>query len=193
MQWVQMASKGIATLGEGIVQKDNARTEREVEDQNARNLDDQASQLGQAGARDEERSRREYRQFAGMQFGALSEGSLGLEGSALDVARDSESQAFLDALNIRYDAGERVREVRYEARQARSRSALAREMEKRARYKILFESTGVIGNTDKFSGISGKGAGGGGGMSLGGFGGAKKRSSGGTGPWATRAVAAGGG
>lgn len=157
MQWVGMISKGVGTLGEGIVQKGNASTDRQVEDQNARNLDDLASQISQAGARDEEKARREYRQFAGMQFASIAESGLGNEGSALDVARDSEAQAYLDDLNIRHDAGSRVREVRYEAAQARSRSALARAMEKRAKYKIWAESTGVIGNTDKFIGISGKG------------------------------------
>jgi hypothetical protein len=151
-----MASKGIGSFTEGSVQSGNAANDARAEEENAKNLLTQASQIGQKGAADEDQARREYRSFAGDQFASISESNLGTGGSALDVARDSESKAYLDALNIRHDAGAQAQEVRYGAEQAHMRSALARQMEKRAKTKMWLEATGVLGNTDKFAGISGK-------------------------------------
>ncbi len=155
MQIVQIASKGIGSFAEGSVQAGNARNDRIVEEANAKNLLSMASQIGQAGARDEEQARREYRQGAGTQFASIAESNLGTDGSALDIARDSEGQAMLDALNIRHDAGEQRRVVTHAANQAHYRSRLAAQMEKRGKYKMLLEATGVLGNTDKFAGLSG--------------------------------------
>lgn len=156
MAWLQIAAKGATSFMEGSVQEGNAGADARAEESNVKNLMSLASQIGQAGAAEEDAARREYRSFAGSQFASISESNLGTDGSALDVARDSESAAFLDQLNIRHDAGEQRREVRYGAEQAHARSVLARKMQSRAKTKMWLEATGVLGNTDKFPGISGK-------------------------------------
>jgi hypothetical protein len=156
MQWIQIASKGIGAFTEGSVQSGNAANDARAEDENAKNLMTLASQIGQKGAADEDQARREYRSFAGDQLASISESNLGTDGSALDVARDSESKAYLDALNIRHEAGEQARVVRYGAEQAHMRSKLAREFQKRAKYKMFLEGTGILGSTDKFAGLRGR-------------------------------------
>src|SRR5688500_926033 len=121
MAWMGAAIAGGGKMGAGftdsIAQSSNSAHERRVEKFNEDSYRYLESQTAQKGARDEEAARREYRYFAGEQAAAIAEGGGGLEGSALDVFRDSERNAFLDALNIRHDASERAREYRYEAQQ----------------------------------------------------------------------------
>jgi hypothetical protein len=150
ISWGLIIGGGARALGsimEGNSQAGQYKAEAAFEKQNALNLTAQAQQIGAAGARDEEAARREYRAFAGGQAATISESNLGMEGSALDIVRDSETAANLDALNIRHDAGERAREARYGAAQARSRSSLARQMAGRARLGGYIGAAGQIAGT----------------------------------------------
>lgn len=127
---------------------------------NATILADQARQVGAEGARREESARRAYSQVAGEQSAAFSESGLGTDGSALDFIRDSETQANLDALNIRYDAQSEARSLRYGSRVARMQSSVARQMARRAK---LAGYVGAIGAMAEI-GSGGGGGGGGGGL-----------------------------
>lgn len=144
-------AKALGSIMEGNAQAGQYKAEAAFERQNALNLAAQAQQIGSAGARDEEAARREYRSFAGDQAATIAESNLGMEGSALDIVRDSETAANLDALNIRHDAGERAREARYGAAQARSRSSLARQMAGRARLGGYLGAVGAAART--YSGL----------------------------------------
>lgn len=159
MAWMGAAIAGGGKMGAGftdaIAQSSNSAQERRVEKHNEANYRNLESQAYQKGARDEEAARREYRYFAGEQAAAMAESGGGGEGSALDVFRDSERNAFLDALNIRHDAGETAREFRYEAQQAHLRSELAKRMQKRAKTRLWIQASGIVGSTGKFPGLTG--------------------------------------
>ena len=105
ISWGLIIGGGARALGsimEGNSQAGQYKAEAAFEKQNALNLTAQAQQIGAAGARDEEAARREYRAFAGGQAATISESNLGMEGSALDIVRDSETAANLDALLARH-------------------------------------------------------------------------------------------
>ncbi len=134
--WLAAAGAAVKFIG-GIADANNQagqlKAESAAEKQNAINLTAESQAVGASGARREEQARREYRSFAGEQFASISESNLGTDGSALDVARDSEAQGYLDALNIRYAAQEESRSIRNSARQATYRSKIASSMAKRAK------------------------------------------------------------
>jgi hypothetical protein len=159
MAWMGAAIAGGGKMGSGfteaIAQSSNSAQERRVEQHNETNYRNLESQAYQKGARDEEAARREYRLFAGEQAAAQAENGFEAGGSALDVFMQSERNAFLDALNIRYDAGERAREFRYEAQQAHLRSELAKRMQKRAKTRLWIQASGIVGSTGKFPGLTG--------------------------------------
>ena len=119
------------------------KTDSAAEAENARRLDMQAGSAFQAGARNEEQSRREFRDFAGAQAASIGEGGLSSTGSLLDIVRQSEARANLDALNIRQRGVAEGQAFQTEAGNARMRSSLARTMASRAR---LAGNIATIGN-----------------------------------------------
>ena len=60
----------------------------------------------------EEAKRRSSREFFGRQRAAIAQSGLGVGGSVLDVVADSELNAELDALNIRYEGATRATSLR---------------------------------------------------------------------------------
>jgi hypothetical protein len=159
MAWAGAAIAGGGKMGAGftdsIAQVSNSAQERRVEKANEEMYRNLESQAYQKGARDEDAARRDYRLLAGDQAAAIAEGGGGFEGSSVDVFVESERNAFLDALNIRYDAGEHAREYRYEAQAAHLRSELAKKMQKRAKTRFWIQASGLVGSTGKFPGLTG--------------------------------------
>ena len=141
-----MVGGGAKVLG-GIMQTNSQvgqlKTESAAEAENARRLGLQAGVAYGAGARNEEQFRREYRDFAGEQAAAIGEGSLSSTGSILDIVRQSEARANLDALKVRQRGVAEGQQLENEAGNARMRSSLARTMAKRAR---IAGTIGTIGD-----------------------------------------------
>lgn len=138
---------GLMALGDIMdanAQSGSLKAQGLMEQQNERMLYRRADQIGSEGARNEEALRRDYRRFAGTQAGAISESGLTNDGSALDIVRDSETQANMDALNIRYRATSEAQATRYEAQQAGMRSSLARQMAKRVRVSGYLRAVGRV-------------------------------------------------
>lgn len=132
--WLAIGSGGLKALGS--ISDMNAEVgglmgQSRAEAQNARVLDGRAQQVGQETARNEEQMRRQYRDFAGSNAAAIAESGIANGGSALDVVRDSETRAELDALKLRYQGTEEAKNLRYQAGGARMRSQMARDLAKR--------------------------------------------------------------
>jgi diaminopimelate epimerase len=119
------------------------KAQQKAEAENARALGLQADQAGAVTARNEEQQRREFRDYAGSAAAAAGEGALSYSGSLLDVYRQSEQRAELDALKIRHEGTSRSQSIRQEGRLAGMRSSLARQMAKRAR---VAGTIGMIGD-----------------------------------------------
>jgi hypothetical protein len=138
---------GVSKVLGGIMQTNSEvgqyKTQSAVEAENARRLQMQSEQAFSLGARNEETERRNFRDFAGSQIASIGEGGLASTGSVLDVVRDSEARANLDALKVRYEGVTRGQGLADESRQAKMRSSLARTMAKRAR---LAGTIGTIGD-----------------------------------------------
>jgi hypothetical protein len=138
---------GAKVLG-GIMQTNSQvgqlKTESAAEAENARRLGLQAGVAYGTGARNEEQFRREYRDFAGTQAAAIGEGSLSSTGSILDIVRQSEARANLDALKVRQRGVAEGQQLENEAGNARMRSSLARTMAKRARIAGTIGTVGDI-------------------------------------------------
>jgi hypothetical protein len=141
----QALGKGLMSLGDIMdanAQSGSLRSQGLMEQQNERMLYRRAEQIGSEGARNEEALRRDYRRFAGNQAAAISESGLTNDGSALDVVRDSETQANMDALNLRYRATSEAQGATFQAQQAGMRSSLARQMAKRVRASGYLRAVG---------------------------------------------------
>lgn len=147
---------GIADANSGAGQ---IRAEADAADQNARILDEKALQVGSEGARNEEAVRRQYRQLAGEQFAAASEGGFNATGSVLDIVRQSARDAEVDALNVRYGAQTEARGYRLEAANMRAQSVIARKLAKRAKLAGYLSAGGegasMLGGGAKGGGFNG--------------------------------------
>lgn len=140
---VATAAQVIGTIADTNAKAGQYRAQGQIEDYNARVLDGRAAQARSEGARNEEQFRRSYRDFAGTQAASISESGLSGDGSALDVVRDSETRANLDALKIRYEATNQGSMLASEAAGARMRSSLAKQMAKRAQIAGAFDTIGA--------------------------------------------------
>ena len=142
-----LAAVAIAAQVLGKVAETNAavgqhNTQAKMSDRNAQILEQRGLQIGADAARNEEALRRDYRDFAGTQLAAAAESGLGTGGSILDVIRQSESRANLDALNIRYRGQTEAQGFRAEAGTERVTSSLARQMASKAK---AAGALGIIG------------------------------------------------
>lgn len=132
--WLAIAGGGLQALGS--ISDMNAEVgglmaQSKAEAQNARVLDGRAQTVGQETARNEEQMRRQYRDFAGSNAAAIAESGIANGGSVLDVVRDSETRAELDALKLRYQGTSEAKNLRYQAGESRMRSQMARDLAKR--------------------------------------------------------------
>lgn len=150
MTWLQYVFKFASTSAQANIAAGQQEAVRQSEKANAANLEQEARDVGSVAARNEDQARREYRQFAGEQFAAMAETGLANEGSLLDVARDSESAALLDALNIRYAGASQARALRFGAAQARYRSKVAAKMATRVKMAVHLQ-----GITEAMGGMGG--------------------------------------
>lgn len=169
--WLAIAGGGLTALGQ--ISDMNAevgmqQAQSRAEAQNARVLDARAQTVGQETARNEEQLRRQNRDLAGSNAAAIAESGIANGGSVLDVVRDSETRAELDALKLRYQGATESKNLRFQAGEARMRSQLARDMAKRARIGGLLSvaatglmTAGAVGKFGAPKGIGGTGAGGG--------------------------------
>lgn len=140
---VATAAQVVGSIADSNAKSGQYRAQGQVEDYNARVLDGRAAQARSEGARNEEQFRRSYRDFAGSQLASIGESGLSGDGSALDIVRDSETRANLDALKIRYEATNRGAMLDSEAAGARMRSSLAKQMAKRAQVAGAFDAIGA--------------------------------------------------
>lgn len=166
--FVVKATGSIADANSGAGQY---RAQAEAETENAKALRASAQAARLQGSQNEQQARREYRDLAGAQAAAIAESGIANGGSVLDVFRDSEVKASLDALKLRYQGEQKAQGLDYEANLATMRSTLARDMAKRAKARGYLNIAG-----DALSSFGGMG-GGAGGM----FGGAGKGAIGGMG------------
>lgn len=131
---------GIASTNSQVGQY---KTQAAVERENARRLGLESSAAFQAGAANESQQRREGRAVLGDMAAGSAEGALSMSGSLLDIVRQSETRANLDALKVRYDGVSRGQALANESAQAGMRSQLAKSMAKRAR---IAGTIGTIGD-----------------------------------------------
>lgn len=169
--WMKHVLDGAAASAESTNAAGEYYAEAHARKQNAINLENQASQVGSVAARNEEQARREYRQLAGDQAAAQAENGFDAGGSALDVVRDSETQAYLDALNIRYAGESEARSLRFSASQERLKSKLASKMVSRVKWATHLAAAGASMGGGGGGGGGAYGKGGGGGSGGGGGGG----------------------
>lgn len=108
MAWVAMVAAAVGALVQGRQQANELRQQGEIEGYKARVAEMNARAAGQQSSAEQERVRRESRQVLGAQRAAIAESGTGFSGSNLDIMRQSETMAELDALNIQY-AGEMER------------------------------------------------------------------------------------
>lgn len=141
------AAKVLGGIADTNSQVGQYKTQSRVEAENARRLGLDASNAYSVGVRNEEQSRREYRDFAGTQIAGAAEGALSSSGSLLDIVRQSETRANLDALKIRHEGVSRGQALSDESKQATMRSELARKMAKRARLAGTLRTIGDIAST----------------------------------------------
>lgn len=141
---VGLAAKALASIADTNAQVGALKTQGKIEQYNAAVQRNAAAMTVAEGARNEEAQQRDYRDFAGRQASAASEGNLGLGGSVFDVIRDSETRANIDALNIRYSAQTRGQNLNQEANMSDMRSSLARQMAKRARVSGTLNTIGTV-------------------------------------------------
>lgn len=127
-QGLQMYTQNIDAATNAADQAGQQYANAEIEDSNADALTKRAGQASAEGVRNEEQLRRGYRDFAGKQLTSIAESGLAGDGSAIDVVRDSETRANLDALKVRYQADTQREGLMTDARAAKFRSAIARAL-----------------------------------------------------------------
>lgn len=115
-----------------------------VERENQRRLGLESSNAYQVGVANESQQRREGRAVLGDMAAGSAEGALSMSGSLLDIVRQSETRANLDALKVRYDGVSRGQALANESAQAGMRSQLAKSMAKRARVAGIIGTAGDL-------------------------------------------------
>lgn len=126
-----MGSKALGGIADTNAQIGDYKTQARVEAENARRFEFEAGSAFSVGARNEEQQRRGYRDFAGREAAASGEGGLAFTGSLMDIVRQSETRANLDALKLRYEGVSKGSSLMDQSRQALARSKLAKAMAKR--------------------------------------------------------------
>jgi hypothetical protein len=92
----------VGALVQGTQAAKEAQNDAKIAGYHASVADLNAKTAGQQASADEERTRRESRQFLGQQAAAVAQSGTGLGGSNADVMRQDAALAELDALNVQY-------------------------------------------------------------------------------------------
>lgn len=99
-----MVVGALGAIGQGNANAAQLNGEAASHEYNARVADINKASAYQQGSAAEEQSRRESRQAIGAQSAAIAESGTGFGGSNAAIARQSLTNAEMDALNIRYGA-----------------------------------------------------------------------------------------
>lgn len=124
---VSTVISAVGAISQGQAQAASYQTQANAAEYNAKIEEDNAKQAKLEASIEEEAFRRRYRQTRGTQIAAIAQAGIGFEGTGGDLIEQSDINAELDALNIRYEGEMRARQnlqqatlERYQASGARS-------------------------------------------------------------------------
>lgn len=130
MAWVALAAAAVSAFG--AIQQGNAasasyKAQAQASEYNAKIQEDNAARISREASIKEDNLRRQQAYFLGRQRAAIAESGVGLgSGSALDIQQDSETQAELDALTVRYEGETQRRAFLQDASLQRYEGSVAR-------------------------------------------------------------------
>lgn len=150
------AFQAIGALSQGNAESASLKSQAAAQEYNAAVQRNNAIRASREASIREDRTRRQAAQFLGRQRAAIAESGTGLgSGSAFDIQEDSEIQAELDALTVRYE-GETERESLLQQSTlstfgAQSSRANARSAKQSGQLKALGT---VLGGVGRYTGTS---------------------------------------
>lgn len=144
---LMIASTAISAVGaiaQGQAQAASYQSQAQASDYNAQVNEQNAQQVRLEASREEDDFRRKYRQFRGSQIASVAQAGIGFEGTGGDLIEESDINAEMDALSIRYEGEMRARQSLQQATLDRYDASASRLNAKSAKKAGYLAGTGAL-------------------------------------------------